>query len=575
MNRTFAFSFCFVLMIAQWAIAADAPEVSRETIKVPMRDGVMLSTDIYRKPDVKRAPVVLMRTPYNKARAKKVAERFAADGLIAVVQDCRGRYESEGDFIPYNSEGQDGFDAIEWLGKQPWCNGRIGMWGSSYVGATQWQAAVEKPPGLVTIAPTATWSSFYRNLYLGGALRISLITRWASGQAEKPEGAELTKDWRGTLLHLPLSEVDDEIGWPIPWLEGMLTHPRLDGYWKRLELTEEIADLKLPMQHIVGYYDFFSRESVGNFMRMQQQASDRKTRSRQQIILGPWDHGSIGRSKVGDVDFGENAVIDAAGENLKWFNRVLKADDSAIPAVEVPVKYFSMGDNIWHKDTTWPPLGFKRTSFFLHSKGHANTGAGDGVLDRTPSTTGEVADAFKANPGDPAPACPVTEARPLISATWAPVDQRPIETRDDVLVYTSEVFTKPLTFAGNAKAKLFVSADTPDADWVVKLIDVHPDGFSQNLTVGILRGSFRNSELHPSPLEPNKVYEITVDLGPIAAQIGKGHRLRVDICGAYFPLFDRNPNTAEGPFGKNSVVATEKVYHDQIHPSRIILPCKE
>uniref|UniRef100_UPI0026335FFB CocE/NonD family hydrolase n=1 Tax=uncultured Gimesia sp. TaxID=1678688 RepID=UPI0026335FFB len=158
MNRTFACSFCFVLIIVQWAIAADAPEVSHETVKVPMRDGVMLSTDIYRKPEVKRAPVVLMRTPYNKARAKKVAERFAASGLIAVVQDCRGRHESEGDFIPYNSEGQDGFDAIEWLGKQPWCNGRIGMWGASYVGATQWQAAVEKPPGLVTITPTATWS---------------------------------------------------------------------------------------------------------------------------------------------------------------------------------------------------------------------------------------------------------------------------------------------------------------------------------------------------------------------------------------------------------------------------------
>ncbi len=575
MNRTFAFSFSLVLMLAQAAIAADAPKISHEIKQVPMRDGVKLATDVYRRPGVTRAPVVLMRTPYNKARAKKVAERFATDGFIVVVQDCRGRYDSEGDFIPYNNEGQDGFDAIEWLGKQPWCNGRIGMWGASYVGATQWQAAVEHPPGLVTIAPTATWSSFYRNLYLGGALRISLITRWASGQATKPEDATLTTDWRKTLLHLPLSEVDEKIGWPIPWLEGMLTHPRLDGYWKRLELTEEIADLKLPMQHIVGYYDFFSRESVGNFMRMQQQATDLKTRSRQQLILGPWDHGSIGRSKVGDVDFGEHAVIDAAGENLKWFNRVLKADDPASVAVDVPVKYFSMGDNVWHEDTTWPPQGFKSTSFFLHSKGHANTGTGDGTLDRVSSTTKEAADTFKADPADPTPACPVTEERPLISATWAPVDQRPIETRDDVLVYTSEAFTKPLTFAGNAKAKLFVSANTPDADWVVKLIDVHPDGFSQNLTVGILRGSFRNSELHPTPLKPNKVYEITVDLGPIAAQIGKGHRLRVDICGAYFPLFDRNPNTAEGPFGTTSAIATEKVYHDQSYPSRIILPCKE
>ena len=162
-----------------------------------------------------------------------------------------------------------------------------------------------------------------------------------------------------------------------------------------------------------------------------------------------------------------------------------------------------------------------------------------------------------------------------MAATWAPVDQRPIEQRDDVLVYTSAPFSKPLTFAGNAKAKLFVSADTADADWVLKLIDVHPDGFAQNLTVGILRGSFRDSELHPTPLEPNKIYEVTIDLGPIAAQIGDGHRLRVDICGAYFPLFDRNPNTAEGPFGKRSAVATEQVYHDQTRLSRILLPCRE
>tara|TARA_R110002111_G_scaffold262860_1_gene341971 strand:+ start:88457 stop:90184 length:1728 start_codon:yes stop_codon:yes gene_type:complete len=574
MNRSPVFSFCFLLLAVQTLMAAEPSQISRETIQVPMRDGVLLATDVYRDPDVKQAPVLLMRTPYNKERVKKVAERFAAAGFIAAVQDCRGKFASEGIFFPYDNEGQDGFDAVEWLGKQPWCNGRIGMWGSSYVGATQWQAAAEQPPGLVTIAPTATWSSFYRNLYLGGAVRLSLITGWAAGNSAKPEGTTASEDWQRTFLHLPLSEVDNQIGWSIPWLEGMLTHPRHDGYWNRVELTDKIIDLKLPMQHIVGYYDFFSRESVNNFARMQQQARDPKTRQCQQLILGPWDHGSIGRAKVGEVDFGEHAVIDAAGENLKWFEQFLKADDAAAQVVDVPVKYFSMGDNVWQEATTWPPHGFTPTSFYLHSQGHANTGAGDGSLDLCPATTNETPDSFKADPDNPAPACPVTAARPLKAATWAPVDQRSIETRDDVLVFTSEPYTEPLTFAGNAQAKLFVSADTPDADWVVKLIDVHPDGFSQNLTVGILRGSFRNSELQPTPLEPGEVYEITVDLGPIAAQIGKGHRLRVDICGAYFPLFDRNPNTAEGPFGKNSKVSTEHVYHDASRPSRIILPCK-
>ncbi len=575
MNRSFPFWLCFALIACRCAFAGDVQSVSRETVRVPLRDGVMLATDIYRKPTVSRAPVLLMRTPYNKDHAKAAAERFAAAGYIAVVQDCRGRFQSEGDFVPYNSEGQDGYDAIEWLGEQSWCNGRIGMWGASYVGATQWQAAVEKPPGLAAIAPTATWSSFYRNLYLGGAVRISLITGWASGNSEKPEGASVTTDWRRTLLHLPLSEVDEQVGWPIPWLKGMLTHPRLDGYWKRVELTDEIIDIKLPMQHIVGYYDFFSRESVGNFERMHTHARDPQTRRRQQLILGPWDHGSIGRAKVGDVDFGPDAVLDRTVENLKWFDRFLKEDRETAGDVDVPVKYFSMGDNAWHDAATWPPNGFETTAFYLHSDGHAQTAGGDGKLDRSSPNQNEVSDSFRADPDDPAPACPVTASRPVMSATWGPVDQRPIEQRDDVLVYTSRPFTEPLTFAGNAKAELSVSADTPDADWVVKLVDVHPDGFAQNLAVGILRGRFRESEVRPTRLEPGQVYEITVDLGPIAAQIGTGHRLQADVCGAYFPLFDRNPNTAEGPFGKRSAVATEHVYHDPAHLSRILLPCRK
>ncbi|QDT93322.1 CocE/NonD family hydrolase [Gimesia algae] len=573
MKRAHVLAVCLCLFVTSWLEAAETSAFTKETVMVPMRDGVLLATDVYRDPSLKQTPVLLMRTPYNKDRVKRVAERFAAAGFVAVVQDCRGKFQSEGVFYPYDNEGRDGYDAIEWLGKQPWSNGRIGMWGASYVGGTQWLAANERPPGLVTIAPTATFSSFYRNLYLGGAMRLSLITRWASGNSQKPEGVEVTDDWRRTLLHLPMSEIDDEIGWSILWLEGMLTHPEHDGYWKPTDLTADIVDLKLPMQHIVGYYDFFSRESVGNFARMQREAHDPETRERQQLILGPWDHGSIGRAKVGDVDFGENAVIDKDGENLKWFEQYLKADAAKSPAVAVPVKYFSMGDNVWRESQTWPPQGFTPTAFYLHSEGSANTGAGNGRLDYCPPVTAEPADSFKADPADPTPACPVTEKRPLIAATWAPVDQRPIEKRNDVLVYTSEPYTEPLTFAGNAEAKLYVSADTPDADWVVKLIDVHPDGFAQNLAVGILRGRFRDSEQKPTALHPGEEYEITVDLGPIAAQIGAGHRLRVDICGAYFPLFDRNPNTGEGPFGKGTKVATEKVYHDAVRSSRIILPC--
>jgi len=565
---------CLVAVCA-WGTRQLSAEQLIETTTVAMRDGVKLATDLYRNSEWDPVPAVLVRTPYNKSGVQEVAEKFVAAGYALVVQDCRGRFASEGDFVPYNSEGQDGYDAIEWLQRQKWCDGRIAMWGASYFGATQWQAAVEKPPGLVALMPTATWSSFYRNLYLGGAVRVSLIASWAGHMTQRPAGVDMPSDWDQVLLHLPLSDVDDRMGWSIPWLEAMLTHPRLDGYWQRLELADQITDLALPIQHIVGYYDFFARESVGNFMLMQQQARHARTRGQQQLILGPWDHGTIGRAQVGEVHFGENAVFDRDAANIAWLDRYLKPAAPAGQEPLVPVRYFSMGDNQWQQAQTWPPAGFHDTEFYLHSHGSANTRQGDGRLDSRPPSRDEPPDQFVADPAQPIPACPVSEARALHQATWAPVDQRPIEDRQEVLVYSTGVLHEPLEFAGNITARLYVAADTVDADWVVKLVDVHPDGFSQNLAVGILRGRFRNSARVPEPLIPGQVYQINVDLGPVAAQIGQGHRLRVDLCGSYFPLFDRNTNTGEGPFSSNTQIATQQVYHQAARASCLVLPLKQ
>jgi putative CocE/NonD family hydrolase len=544
-----------------------------ETVMVPMRDGVRLATDVYRVPGVERAPVALLRTPYDKSKQKGTAEQLVKAGYAAVVQDCRGAFASEGVLIPYDAEGPDGYDCLEWLSKQPWCNGRIGMWGSSYTGATQWQAAVEHPPGLVTITPRATWTAFHRNLYLGGAVRLSLIAKWAAGNSKRPDGVQPPGDWDDVLDTLPLAAVDDEIGWPIPWLESFLTHPEPSGFWNRLNLTGRIVDLDLPIQHLVGSYDFFARESVDNFRIMRTRARDPAVRARQQLILGPWDHGTIGGSQVGEVDFGPAAVLDPLAANIDWFDRYLKQDPAAVARPFPAVKYFSMGDNAWHEADEWPPAAAAPRAFYLRSDGHANSSRGSGRLSTDPPPGAEPADSFRADPADPVPACPVTDKRPLHAATWAPVDQTAIEARDDVLVYTSEPLAAPLRFAGTVEARLHVAADTPDADWVVKLVDVRPDGFAQNLAVGILRGRYRESPSSPRPLEPGKVYEIAVDLGPVAATIRPGHRLRVDVCGAYFPLFDRNPNTAAGPAGAETAVATETVFHAVATPSRIILPC--
>jgi hypothetical protein len=561
-----------LLLLASLALPA-AAEVRVETVTVPMRDGIKLTTDVYRDDLVQSAPVVLMRTPYDRTRAKGTAEKFAKAGYVAVMQDCRGTRASEGVNAPYNNEGQDGYDTIEWITRQPWCSGRVGMTGGSYVGAVQWQAAVENPPGLAAITPQATWSSFYRNLYLGGAVRLSLIAGWIAGNTPKPAGVK-PADMNAALMKLPLSDVDEAIGWPMPWLDAYLTHPEPNGFWTRLDLTPRLPDLTLPVLHLVGYYDFFSRESVDNFVVMQKQARDENTRRQQRLILGPWDHGSVGKTKVAEVEFGPEAAVDAAALQIDWFDRHLKQDAAARAKPFAPVRFFSMGDNFWREAQSWPPEGHTPVSFHLRSDGKANTRSGGGRLTREAPTAAEPADAFRADPAHPVPACPVTEARPVKAAVWGPVDQAANEDRNDVLVYTGETLAEPLSFAGNIEAKLHVSADTPDADWAVKLVDVHPDGFAQNLATGILRGRYRNSLLKPTPLKPGEVVEITVDLGPCAATLAKGHKLRVDICGSLFPLYDRNPNTAEGPFGSNTAVATEHVHHAPGALSRIVLPCR-
>jgi putative CocE/NonD family hydrolase len=563
--------FRYSLPILAFSLTASAA-ITVDTVLVSMRDGIKLATDVYRDESLPAGPVVLMRTPYNKAKAKGTAEKIVEAGYVAVIQDCRGTHGSEGILIPYNNEGQDGYDSIEWVTRQTWCNGRIGMTGGSYVGAVQWQAAVEHPPGLVAIAPQATWSSFYRNLYLGGAVRLALIAGWAAGNSARPADAKPV-DWDATLLHLPLSEIDEKIGWPIPWLKGALTHPELNGYWTRLELKGQLPSLSLPALHVVGYYDFFSRESVDSFTLIQKADRTQKGSPTHRLILGPWDHGTIGKSRVAEVDFGAEAALDTFALQRDWFDRHLKMDPEAQAKPFPPVRYFSMGDNVWRDAQTWPPQGFTDTSFYLRSSGKANTAKGAGRLLREAPSQHEPADTFLADPANPAPASAVTDKRPLRSAVWGPTDQRPIEEREDVLVYTGDTLTSPLTFAGNVSAKLHVSSSTVDADWAVKLVDVHPDGYAQNLASGILRGRFRESITNPKPLQPGKVYEITVDLGPVAATLLEGHRLRVDVCGALFPLYDRNPNTGEGPFGSGAAIATETVLHQPDALSRVILPC--
>lgn len=545
------------------SFAAESLNESKRALRIPMRDGVQLAADFYPAAGMARAPVLLMRTPYNRLGAASTAKRYAEAGYNVLVQDTRGRFESGGNFYPYYDEGQDGYDTLDWIRRQPWSDGRVGMWGASYVGAVQWQAIAEQAPGLAAVAPTATWSSFYRNVYLGGTVRLGLVAQAAA--ALEPRPAQLPErpiDWPAALLHLPLSDLDKAIGWTMPWLEGILTHPHPDGFWKRLDLTSEVTATQVPSQHIVGYYDFFCREVVDSFQRTRAEVK--------QLVLGPWDHGTIGKSKVGDVEFGPNARLDLESENLAWFDRVLKNKAGAFPQV----RYFSMGENVWRTATQWPPADARSTAFYLHSDGRANTASGTGLLTKE-APNEEKPDVFVSDPANPVPAVAAVNGRKPFEVVWGPVDQSETEKRKDVLVYSTPPLVHSMRFAGPIRSELSVKASTPDSDWVVKLIDVSPDGFAQNLAAGIQRSSFRVQEQESLPAQPGEHYRIDVDLGHVAALVGVGHRLRVEVTGSYFPLFDRNTNTGEGPFSGLTRISNQTLEHSAGSSSRIFIPLTE
>jgi uncharacterized protein len=338
------------------------------TVTVPMRDGVLLATDIYGVEPGQRKPVLLSRTPYDKAGSAKIAAGYVRHGYVVVIQDCRGRYASGGSYTPYNDDRQDGFDTIEWINRQPWSNGRAGMFGGSHLGLVQWLAMAEKAPGLAAIAPAFTASSLYRVAYRNGALRLALISSAGTRTDPPPPPRKLPADigylhYHLPLMHLPLARLEEAYGWSLPWMSSLLAHPAFDGFWRQTSAENEIPSTDLPVQIITGYYDLFHHESVQDFFRV----LARKSKAPAQLILGPWTHGSSNQSQTQDLDFGAQSVMDVQAVNLEWFDRHLKGKNLKQPLV----RYFSMGENKWRDADAWPPAEAKQTKLYLRAAGTA------------------------------------------------------------------------------------------------------------------------------------------------------------------------------------------------------------
>ncbi len=568
----------------------------QKNVMVPMADGVALATDIYRPSTEAALPVLLQRTPYDKDYSTiPDIVRMARAGYCVVVQDTRGRFASEGEFTPFVREAEDGSAAMDWAETQPWSSGRIGTFGASYVGATQWLAATRAHHALCGMAPLVTASDYYEGwTYQGGAFELGFTLQWVLGFAltetlrridrgtATPDDRERVLDATGAIDSLykqfPLS------GMPLlaslsPYYAAWLQHPEDDAFWQRISPSRHYEQIAVPALNMGGWYDIFANGTLANYIGMKARGGSAHARNRQRLIMGPWAHGVDGDTfpwQSFGPRAGTRAVnVDLVGAQLRWFDYILKDIDDGI-SHEAPVRIFVMGANTWREERDWPLPDTTYRSYYLHSGGNANSLAGDGAL-TTDVPADEDPDVYLYDPLRPVPTCGGATLLPglWVGANSGPRDQRAVELRADVLCYTSPPLTHALEVIGPVTLHVFCSSTARDTDFTAKLVDVSPDGTATILTDGILRARYRESFQTPILMDPGTVYEMPINVGATANLFAAGHRIRLEVSSSNFPRFDRNTNSGGAiAEDRQSDVqqAINRVWHDRLHPSRLILP---
>lgn len=550
----------------------------QQAVRVKMRDGVSLAADIYRPIADEKFPVLLERTPYNRAGEAQMANELAAHGYIVVVQDTRGRFDSGGEFYPFRNESPDGYDTVEWAAKLDQSNGKVGMFGGSYVGATQMLAAMAVPPHLVSIFPYVTASEYYDGwTYQNGAWMQWFSSSWTSGLAvdtmrRQAESTQAPKEWVNAL---PLQDYailkSPQPSSLAPYFRDWLLHERNDEYWQQWRVSDHYSQMTVMGLHAGGWHDLFLKGSIRNYTGLQQQAATAEARAGQRLIVGPWAHAPTSPAgKIGDVVFGKDAVMDHTATTLKWFDYSLKGIKNEY-ASGAPVRLFIMGDNVWRDEQEFPLARTRYTKYYLHSTKGANTVSGDGVLSVT-APAAETKDEFDYDPQNP-----VRTIGGRLCCGQAippgPADQRPNETRPDVLVFSTPPLTEDTEVTGFITLELYASTSAVDTDFTALLVDLDQNGYARFLTDGIVRARYRESAKQASLLTPGKIYQYTIDLWATANVFKAGHRIRLYVSSSNFPRFNRNLNTGEDIIGSSrSVRAHQTIYHDGDHRSALILP---
>jgi putative CocE/NonD family hydrolase len=569
--------------------------IIEKNIDIPMRDGCVLKGDLFRPDSAEKLPVLLNRTPYDKkfpliSSLTLDAIRAANRGYNVVFVDCRGRFASEGVFTCFVDEGRDGYDTIEHVARQPWANGKVGTFGASYMGATQWLAAATRPPSLKAMVPSITASDYHDGwTYQGGAFSLFFNVSWTMTslglarlmreRASNPKAAEelgvvmgSIDTMRERMDHLPLKE------FPMfragaPYFFDWLDHPYYDDYWRALSIEERHAEIDVPTLNIGGWYDIFQGGTIRNYLGMRGRAPGAASRSAA-LMMGPWHHTLPMSSLVGAVDMGFRSSpisVDLDGLQLDWFDHWLKGKSNDVAGAP-PVRIYVMGRNEWRDEKEWPLPGTEWRRYYLHSRGRANSAYGDGAL-ATDAPGSEPSDSFLYNPLNPVP----TNGGGLCcypnSVPGGAFDQSMVEHRSDVLVYSTEPLAEDVEVTGPIKLTLYASSSAPDTDFTAKLVDVGPCGFARNLTDGIIRARVRESQSAPRLMDPGKVYEFTIDMWSTSNLFKAGHRIRLEVSSSNFPRFDRNPNTGHDLFADaETQPALQTIRHDRNYASHLTLP---
>lgn len=562
---------------AAWILGLPKPSFSSIRIIydviIPMRDGVRLVADVYRPKVTGKYPAILIRTPYEKGEKEHqmpfIGRLFASQGYVCIIQDTRGKHQSEGDFYPFAHEDADGCDTVEWLASQEWCDGNVGMFGVSYLGLTQWLSAPLQGNALKAMAPIFISTRAY-DIVRGnhGVLHFRDILVWQYKNVYRQKRDEAGVDWDRVIWHLPVISADEVAGEKIAGYKDWVQHSEKDGYWGQWRADNKMAHIRAPALILAGWFDRFVESGFEDYLRMRATAGSQEARC-SRLIVGPWIHEAT--TGYPDMKLGRQALGRMQlKEIIRWFDRWTKGIDNGIDR-EDPIKIFVMGINQWRSEKEWPLARTEYTEFFLHSGGNANTRNGDGLLTMEPPSD-EASDRFEYDPKDPVPTMGGNSVYKG-KVFSGPLDQKPVDGRDDVLVYTTPTLEANLEVTGPVKLVLYAASSAPDTDFTAKLVDVYPDGKALYVKSGIVRARYRNSLREPELLVPGEITRFEIEIGPTSLVFLKGHRIRLQVSSSNFPEYSRNLNTEEDPHHSVKIaVAQQTIYHDSQCPSHLVLP---